>query len=533
MSGYVPSRTRTCAYSYVNEKDLPPGQKLLNCGKCKETCYIDRASQKAHWRLHKETCQPVERDDSVALFEAMDFSDPSSSLESITSMLRVMFTNGQTVFKGRIILCYLRQLRLTLIDPETYQHYSEEQVMKEVHHTATVLQQCVIHGGSSYIQRMLGIPGFVNYIFSDELLLTPEMQRRKEIGLSGPYYVPLWFQWKRFIPEACYPSEDEIYQGPENFDRLKHLPRAYCVIIEQLFSTLLFQLKPFGFWADQRSRHLCCALTKLLLQCWTCPYTTVSFPAYKEPPDISMQFGSCRSKLFSLLLQTAFGARMDSCETIHAWIWKEPRNVLPGLGVCEMLTALVIDKSLIRDLLVEQKSDTCKQFIPYFALCTYYNDGFQGDGDSQQDRGGPWIFFHAKNRVIILDLLVMWNPPSSLVTSQGHPLRSVLIFFVLGGNCTRIFLQICQSLKRVEGCVDPRTLRLIHVVYEQLRRKVQPSLTIALQLVEDNSTKQTGETISLPADLEKVIAEHAFPLQQMADFTTPGTPIHDLLCEME
>jgi len=44
------------------EDELPEGQKLWKCGKCKETFYCGKDCQTAYWKVHKKACKtPEER----------------------------------------------------------------------------------------------------------------------------------------------------------------------------------------------------------------------------------------------------------------------------------------------------------------------------------------------------------------------------------------------------------------------------------------------------------------------------------------
>ena len=96
-------KTRVCAYTHVYEKDLPPGQKLLNCSKCHETCYIDKASQIAHWKQgHKHVCCDISKDakgvgaETDAQREGTNIEDFDSAMETAGFLL----SNPQRI-KGR------------------------------------------------------------------------------------------------------------------------------------------------------------------------------------------------------------------------------------------------------------------------------------------------------------------------------------------------------------------------------------------------------------------------------------------------
>ena len=68
---------KVCAYSGAVES---PRLRLLRCARCRVTFYRDRASQKAHWRLHGLNCRAVSAAERECV-EAMDLATTASSLE--------------------------------------------------------------------------------------------------------------------------------------------------------------------------------------------------------------------------------------------------------------------------------------------------------------------------------------------------------------------------------------------------------------------------------------------------------------------
>lgn len=46
--------------------ELPQGQNLLRCGKCKVTVYCNTECQAAHWKKHKKVCKtPEQREEEM------------------------------------------------------------------------------------------------------------------------------------------------------------------------------------------------------------------------------------------------------------------------------------------------------------------------------------------------------------------------------------------------------------------------------------------------------------------------------------
>lgn len=43
------------------QDELPEGQRLMACSKCKETSYCSKECQKNHWGVHKKSCKTPEK----------------------------------------------------------------------------------------------------------------------------------------------------------------------------------------------------------------------------------------------------------------------------------------------------------------------------------------------------------------------------------------------------------------------------------------------------------------------------------------
>ena len=87
MPGYVPweTDTRVCSYSFIDEKQLPAGKKLLRCSRCHETFYVSREAQKLHWPYHKISCVKIEDDEPQV---RQDFGGLQQALQTARSHQR-------------------------------------------------------------------------------------------------------------------------------------------------------------------------------------------------------------------------------------------------------------------------------------------------------------------------------------------------------------------------------------------------------------------------------------------------------------
>jgi hypothetical protein len=162
---------KVCAYTFKNEKELPPGKKLLMCSKCKETFYETREAQLAHWPDHKRSCCAIEKDPTLS---NQEISDPHICLTAVS----VILNNAETQIRGRGLLHSLK-LFLNFMKNKVFQDVDRpddnpDDVEKETHwqmlidsHFMDLFQVAKQRTNKAVIDWIWAIPGFANF-FLDE-----------------------------------------------------------------------------------------------------------------------------------------------------------------------------------------------------------------------------------------------------------------------------------------------------------------------------------------------------------------------------
>ena len=188
---------RVCAESFVREEDLPPGRKLLTCGRCFETHYVDEAAQRRNWPVHKLSCCPVEKD------KTLDF--PGFDVNSVADHFRAMgkiLSNPKRFCRGRGLLRCIQSFQ-HLLEEKPHLLMSQDAgdmnllpVFGEIVHQH--LQNCDFQS----FQILWAVPGFAAYFSSDEIVLTTAI---RDIKAVGPPYRKIWYSfYYKFMTMTLY-----------------------------------------------------------------------------------------------------------------------------------------------------------------------------------------------------------------------------------------------------------------------------------------------------------------------------------------
>ena len=261
------NKNRICAYTFVKEKDLPEGQKLFRCGKCLETFYVDRESQRAHWvESHGQVCCSLEQDDRRV---REGFESIKECFDTITSTFDD-WRHWQTFPKGRLILHAFKELKDYSIDLKL-KDYAKDHIdltsfqssIEAVAQGFKMMVNADAHG-MEFFRMLWSGPTFANHFLSDEIFLSPSYKAAKEN--KGPL-----------------PEKKEFYAEKDGFFFYKPIPRRemlesegyYCLTVANLFQVtddvLRFgQESPVGGLLSK-------AVARNVFDCWICPFSRASF----------------------------------------------------------------------------------------------------------------------------------------------------------------------------------------------------------------------------------------------------------------
>ena len=277
--------TRYCNWTYVNQKDLPAGQKLLQCGRCKEVFYISKEAQTLHWKQsHKKTCKRLE-DEPDSIRSGMDY-------DACVRTLRTILRNPMQLITGRTLLHAIKSLEAVLLDSSFYvpQHESiQSQLVKEVFvRMFTKLSSYNGESGESCLSLLWSAPGFASHFLSDDgnIILSAEMRRQKKLGQSVERKIA-------------------YNQPPQCYDPNFHLPKPIWSLYSVLY-VIPWTLMPD---ANTHTLFLAVACARKAMAHAKCPYARMSYPSLLETDD--SQSGdpiSTRSEFYLQFMAPFFGS---------------------------------------------------------------------------------------------------------------------------------------------------------------------------------------------------------------------------------
>ena len=330
---YKPSRTRVCAYSFIDEKDLPEGQKLLTCSKCNEACYVDREAQIAAWPIHKLVCRSIENDNPLLKKDLAK----EQNIMLILNHFKQLLSNHANFFKkeSRLVIHLFQQLRKILESTPKYFDSrigkTGQKIIDYIYEPLRLLMctefQLSRHSNISGLDIVWSIPGFANFFLSDEIFLSKVMLDRKRNKMN-------------FLQEGedaalilgCQTEADarrvEItYSG-------FLLPSAWTGLLEKFFidsSIDVDRMLP-------KSSKLSLAIMRRLNHSFACPYSMTSYPSF--PETVGLWPGK------NSLLTEYWAKVIVSCPDIKQ-MCLEQGGLVPGLSTFQLFEAILSNPSFL------------------------------------------------------------------------------------------------------------------------------------------------------------------------------------------
>ena len=479
---YFKSPNRVCAYTFKNEKDLPPGQELFVCSKCMETCYISREAQKTHWPVHRATCCSLENDDEQVR--------RGLGLQTQEEWAKTLRSFREHNLQGRKILYCLQQLFQTFDDSPSQYYLLREQ-------TNWVWMPFLVFLVSidrPAVERLWSIPGFANFFLSEDIFMTRAVKALKSEGRVAP-------------SQTLYETADEVALAYSNSSPEHQI--LLSPVKSQVICTLLLvaalevsETQSFKF----KAKPLSIAACRHIFHSWKCPFSRVSFPSVDSRVLVirGRQFFG-KVQIIYMILLGSFQLLVHHPTKCHKYLAKN--EILAGLTVKEGAIALVSDDSFCRTIYNEEQ------------LIYIFQSIFPGGRKMMlQD---PWNLLSAIDRLELMNLIQAksWEPPAlpGVEDAQGNAW-----YWILGIRTSTI-------LHIYELAIDQATVPTPHKevtmmlrgVWDAFINKYLPPAQAYLSMVEPKyraSMESLGyEPLPFPEDVLELIVEFSLPNEYAFD----------------
>ena len=480
---------RFCNWSFRRESDLPEGERLRMCTRCRGCCYVSREAQIEHWPIHRKVCCSIE-EDWGSLLAVGPNGDFFQNFGSSLQYYLLAFEDPRRWIQGLLLLWAFQGIKrhLPTIPPDRISQFltangigeSERGLYNLVNN---VFEQCIDQCGQAIIDTIWAIPGWTNYFLSDQPFLSSVIKLRKA----------------NLLP-AVLPTDTRIVHSPG------YLLRAeYVQILVHLYENSWTQLTPVRKIIPSPHRV---AIFRAVMRAWSCEYCRSSIPLA----------GGLRTQL----ILNAVGMPI---QRLGFREYCQPNEIVPGLTAKQFFLNILSDDTFVpyfvMDELVNREEHNDNLFW-LFSLIDDYGVHFE------EDDTHPWSHFSAKDRLELLDLALGWHFPNEdagLCPDWAPDYFSDNIWnnvvHLIMGTSTRILLEmheLCHSL------LPPPSARIIEFLSnakaELLHRHI-PKVELYNEIMEPRA-RQRGELHGLPEDLQNLIAAFSLPRKySLHMFTTP------------
>ena len=469
------TNNRICAFTYVNEKDLPEGQKLLRCLRCQETFYVNLEAMAEHLPVHRRVCCALREDAPVlALIHQGGFESFKKAMDEVVWILE----DPGDRLQGRSLLYALQRALQFLKNRAGGTEFDEEMI--RAHYN-------VIHALDETLSRenrkiMWAIPGFVDYFLSPHVWNPPEVTGGRL--LDGEVL-------------SAGPGGDQSDNGRNHAPQLNGL---YCAML-----TFLVLHTPIASpnTLEGQGMQLRACVHRHFFQMWSDRRVSTYWPE-------------------TLLDDGNFvWTRMDdfweeiSLHTISKWATPlleqslmRPHELVPGLTVKELLVLLMEDQTLFGFLEQEDLDSDCTGLL-----------------DLLHQGGLAFSYVTTEDCIELFKMAEKWNPPALRV----DPAKSAIRFKYEGifpKNLTLfdfvLYLFTFEETKRVIDLMHSSLAEssLAHAVvnyyYQGLMDETMPLLQAFLEAFNNHQQRRQliskdEQPIELPEEVVQQIAEFAFP----------------------
>jgi hypothetical protein len=447
---YVPNTSvRVCSATFVNEQDLPDGQKLFKCSQCRECYYQSKQHQRMHWKIHKLSCCSIFNDESIE-GGAFRFESIQHICQAIEASMNDWDSNTPPSTKGRRILVYaMQQLRRWFLEEEEDRFFPSEEVAGLLSSTFTrAFRRLALPGHRRQAELIWEIPGFACHFLDEELFLSPMMKDLKSKGIKHEHRD---LEYQRTYQEIL---DTERRLGP-GF----HLSPLYIALIETVLLTSSGSIDSPNGKIRLRPGTLTAAVIRLAFRLCCDAYVRLSWPdsnADESKPEEQPLVTRERHNFFFFMLKgTLFEHRMGFFDQFIKW-----NEVLPGTSLYHFLTALICQHSFSFGLSKDHLKDITRVIFRSIDTMTF----------SQTQ--GPWKALTVAERLDLTESILHWH-----VDPQFEDFAGALLRYVAVGH-TRSMLQMHRltELKLKSDTISSSEYESLQHMYEFLSKSIQGNL---------------------------------------------------------
>jgi MYND finger len=464
----VHQQQRFCSYTFVPEND---NRRLLRCARCKDTYYKDQESQRAHWKVHKKVCKPLDVAERNRIF-AFDASEVAVAL---SQTLVAIFTDVQDAV-GRSFLYLLQRLEDLcqeaakgekkgvgggILDPEissTHMLEDPSAIKEGEHNRGVVLTQLIelIGMGNKTIELLWAIPGMTNYILGHSLI-SEAMQKKQASGIL--------------------PSRAENNGHYYNADY--HIHPVFCNMMG-IFITVS-GMKEVGAHdqADfRRGTPLAAAAARRAMTWWSNPYSRASIPRRRL----------CRCTPRTIWFQVVFFGLLESPRAD----WEqEGADIANGIELVPGLTAKDVCLLLMQEEALHNSPASFHRLSDLFA---------------QNIVRCPtaWQAFSAADRALVTRALYKFSTDNRNDIPQENRLCSMRLCDIVTGYTTDTCLWL-KVIKVICEHPDDDAVSFFRAWLVHILAKVKPTVLCFLELAKE----MDPNTPNIPDDAIRSICEFA------------------------
>jgi hypothetical protein len=471
-------KIRVCAATWVFEKDLPDGEKLFDCSKCRGVCYRNREAQRMHWPIHKQVCCRPEQDiraqqclhriqtGDVDFHDFVDFMDYCDKAE------RIIFQQDDiSLMKGRtLVYClqYIKWIFDTKYGSKLNTSNSTELARVKMVYAELIdyklvrpiVQTTALMGGwpERYREMMWAVPDFANWVLSEDILLPPAVQeiRNSEDTFSH-----------QALSEMKFPTTAE----------------PWVQLVEMIFSVCSTSVMSRDETQSLLDTPLAVAIVKCQMLQWgsfyirkSCPYDGL-FGAFLETLNVG---------LISLYV--------DSTSVNNETLKKATASseVLPGMTAFNLVHVLLNSPDIIFG----------NVHLP--AIKALFNLLINACG-ADTSESGPFSHLTHHERIHLMNSVDRWNH----TTSISGDLKEILIplFITLGASSSsKVVLETLAVIETHKQKVAQDVLLFYECFRQRLIDQQMPSLQAYLECSKRHDKKNLPE---LPQECLELVAEFA------------------------
>ena len=443
-----PLKRRFCNYSFV-EEDVKAGRKLLCCGRCLDTWYVDRTAQRKDWPLHKQFCSG--RDPLI------EDSINTLSYRDVAEQINYFMENPKECCKqdGRVLL-YLWQRFETL-------WLESPAILDNDMHSRTLINPA-LNKMSYYddvsLSYIWGTIGLATFFFSNDLV-TPHCQELRAQGLPPP------------------PNNPKDPKDSYNFP--VQLPAFYCECIANVIHMTHVRARNMNDIDGQtttRRSSLGRACARRSLQWWKNPWTRSSVPFCNNEDDLCLRTYS-------------YAATM--CAVLADPVPLADDELIPTMTATEVMLIFFQDPAFFR-------------FVPD----CYLLDLLSHLHKSGTERSRAWEKVTIMDRIKVLNAYNEWIDDMLAIGEDALDATNALIVvsFALSAQM-KTLLQISHQVMLPQNTdkVHPETIEFMKRRLAEMRAKAKPSAIAHIICAK----RQHQDLPSLPKEVINHISEFALP----------------------